>query len=638
VQNSQSILINQNHKVIFMKPLFSKELNRVKELEQLFQSHEEDDFYYQLKLDQYRNTLLTLKRRVSEMKFRVAVIGEFSTGKSTFINALLHQNILPASFKPTTNQVMRIEQGDESLVCISDEPLRNTTLSTDSIIQLASETEKSLDIYTEIPEPMTQFVIYDTPGVNDPSALTEEIIFDLLSQSDIIIFLMRSDSALKETELRFLESLVCKKDLDKFFFVINFQDHLDPEGIKEVRSHVTNSLSKALNYSREQLNEKIMFCSAKQALDQALQNNFNDTHWKNFEELLSVFQRFSKDKKEDLEAAAIHSEIQNIIHECCQDIDVALDILSGKDQVYVENLQKINDEISSFKQRVHKQTLTFRKQIIEQQRILEKNIKQDFNDIKSNITDEIHQMSDEELQDREWIQKKIRRDIEDKITTHMQEFWEGLEIAYKDFDKATAPDLERSIQHIQGFTPGFNYTPIVTGVGLAGVSYAAVSSLLPSLLISGGLSGVAAVAAAFILPSARQAIAKGALTVVNSTAKGIEMLFTGGTKALMNGYDSLQKPVGNLEGSLKRKKYITHIEQTLNRMQMEAINKIDQSIDPDGLCELLIEQKFSQKAELEQRENKRNEISVERDTLMPELEMLNVFKKKLCKEMAEMVL
>jgi len=616
-----------------MKPLFSREMNKITALDQLFQAYEDHDFYHNLQLEKHHMALLSLKDRVAEMKFRVAVIGEFSTGKSSFINALLHQNVLPASFKPTTNQVMRIESGGEQQVCISDEPSHYLPLNKENILQMASETEQPLDIYTEIPEPMSQFVVYDTPGVNDPSALTEEIIFDLLGQSDIVIFLMRSDAALKETELNFLKSLVCKKDLDKFFFVVNFKDHLDAQGIKDVRSHVTRGLAGALNSPRSQLDEKVLFCSAKQALDQVMQSNFRSESWQSFDSLLKCFQHFSQQKKEDLEAAAIHGEIKSMVQQCCQDIDVVLDVLSGKDQAYAENLQKINDEIMSFKQKIQEQSLTFCHKIREQQRTLEDHIKQDFDGLKQNIVHDIQAMSDDELQQSEWMQKMLRRDIDDQVSARLQEFWKNLEGTYGDFDKAIAPDLEQSIKRIQGFDPGFNFTPIVTGIGIAGAGYAAVTTILPWVLWTGGLGGVAAIGVACFVPGMASTIAMGASKVMGSAVKGLGVLFAGGSKALICGYQGLQKPVGNWEGSLKKKKYAEHIILTLNSMQMEAINHIAQSIDPNGLCDAYIEQKFAQKIELEQREQKVSELSQQREALLPHIESLCVFKKKLSKEL-----
>lgn len=45
--------------------------------------------------------------------FRVMVVGEFSNGKSTFLNALMRHKILPAHNEETTSVINRISYNDE---------------------------------------------------------------------------------------------------------------------------------------------------------------------------------------------------------------------------------------------------------------------------------------------------------------------------------------------------------------------------------------------------------------------------------------------------------------------------------------------------------------------------------------------
>ena len=44
---------------------------------------------------------------------KVAITGQFSSGKSTFLNALLSKNILPTGITPVTSKVNYIKYGDE---------------------------------------------------------------------------------------------------------------------------------------------------------------------------------------------------------------------------------------------------------------------------------------------------------------------------------------------------------------------------------------------------------------------------------------------------------------------------------------------------------------------------------------------
>ncbi|MBE0497465.1 MAG: dynamin family protein, partial [Campylobacterales bacterium] len=59
-----------------------------------------------------KEALDALVRRVEE-PMKVAITGQFSSGKSTFLNALLSKNILPTGVTPVTSKVNYIRYGEE---------------------------------------------------------------------------------------------------------------------------------------------------------------------------------------------------------------------------------------------------------------------------------------------------------------------------------------------------------------------------------------------------------------------------------------------------------------------------------------------------------------------------------------------
>ena len=52
-----------------------------------------------------RARLLEIAKDLQELFFLVVVIGEFNAGKSTFVNALLEDNLLPTGVTPTTEMI-----------------------------------------------------------------------------------------------------------------------------------------------------------------------------------------------------------------------------------------------------------------------------------------------------------------------------------------------------------------------------------------------------------------------------------------------------------------------------------------------------------------------------------------------------
>nr|OQX98599.1 MAG: hypothetical protein B6I27_02315 [Erwiniaceae bacterium 4572_131] len=459
-----------------MGKLFEKLLTQIEHYDKIFQLYENTSFYKDLKIEKDKLNLLSLAQKVREIKLRMAFIGEFSSGKSTFLNAILQQNILPASFKPTTNQVMTIEHGDLNSVLIVDEPTSTLPLSQENIIQLACKTEKPLDIITSIPEPMDNFILYDTPGVNDPSALTEDIIFDMLGKSDIVIFLMRAENALKHTELDFLKSLVCQKDVSKFFFIINFADNISQKDAIEVQNHVVRTLSNALSWPKKDIEKRVILYSAKQSLQVIKKQNWGSSEWTRHTNVLNTFAMFAIQKREELNYDAIQYEIGAIVQICCQKLDAALDKIAGKDVEYKEQLHKINEEILNFRNLISENENKFRADIDKRTQKLKDGIGYEFDIIKSDVLKHIQIGEENQIKQPEWIQKFLHRNIEDKIDAQMKKFWNGLEDVYKDFDETISPALEASIKRIQGFHKGFNASPLLLGVGASGAVYMGITT------------------------------------------------------------------------------------------------------------------------------------------------------------------
>jgi ABC-type transport system involved in cytochrome bd biosynthesis fused ATPase/permease subunit len=153
---------------ILTKSLFQMSLEKVNKkiqsLSELFNQNRTFGFYEELNFGRENERLNNIQSQLNAVKFRIAVIGEFSSGKSTFINAILGQKLLPATFKPTTNQVMSIEHHQQKKVMITGFEEKALDLNEDNIIELASHTKNDLKITTSIPPPMDNFIIYGYTG------------------------------------------------------------------------------------------------------------------------------------------------------------------------------------------------------------------------------------------------------------------------------------------------------------------------------------------------------------------------------------------------------------------------------------------------------------------------------------------
>ena len=66
-----------------------------------------------LKMNQIRENLSKLREKIQNETFKVLIVGTFKNGKSTFINSLLGEEVLPAYALPCTAVVNEVKWGQE---------------------------------------------------------------------------------------------------------------------------------------------------------------------------------------------------------------------------------------------------------------------------------------------------------------------------------------------------------------------------------------------------------------------------------------------------------------------------------------------------------------------------------------------
>ncbi|MBI5959594.1 MAG: dynamin family protein, partial [Chloroflexi bacterium] len=178
---------------------------------------------------------------LQDMFFLVVVVGEFNAGKSTFVNALIGDDLLQMGVTPTTDTIELIRWSSKR--------------RQDAAWREAGVVREWLHPNTGGPG----VVIVDTPGTGSVFRKHEEIAKGFLSRSDLVIFLLYAKRALAETERLYLE--LARDYGKKIIVVINQVDLLDKREQKEVRAFVQKQLDELLA-----LRPEIFMVSAKQAL------------------------------------------------------------------------------------------------------------------------------------------------------------------------------------------------------------------------------------------------------------------------------------------------------------------------------------------------------------------------------------
>ena len=608
---------------------------KINTLENIFRQVSHLDYLNKLHFSEDQGNLVDLKARIESHRFEIAVIGEFSTGKSTFINAILNDDILPATYRPTTNQLMRIQHDENnSTVYVdgTDNETDSLPLTKENIKKLDSEIDADgiLVINTSIPSPMDQFVIYDTPGVNDPSSLSEEIVFDLLGKVDVIVFMMRADSALKKTEIDFLQKLVLKKDLGKFFFIINFADTLTQEDAAEVRQLVVNGLGQLLQWPIKALEQQVFLCSAKQVLISNRQKTLESKAETNFfgvhNELLESIQTFSATRYEELITAFAENIMLDVAKNVTDKLSAIIDHAEGKDEGYLQALEQINAEINDFRHQINTSELAFREEIRKKKRALLSKIEEEFGIIREEVKCSIVTSNDLHAGDAAWVQKHIRKLIDDKINLALEDFFIQIKGACENFDLQIIPSLNRSIDKIEGIQKSFDFSSILAGTGVATAGYALFSTVFPWVLGATGIATFGITALSFI-PG--MGIATGAILAsgLKTGVSGMANLISGGSGFIGVTYTGVRDKIHSWVDESDKQRYMIDLDKIIFDMEMALVKQLETTILPEKISAAVIDNKFPLKQEIIAKQ--KQEIVMDRQLLASNIEEMILIRQEI---------
>lgn len=226
--------------------------------------------------------LIDLKKRVENHQFSIVVVGEFSSGKSMFLNALMHKTLLPSFSGEATATVNYLHSKDcapgqvAGIVYYKDgtkdviNALTKDTIETAVSVRGDREGKKiadvvdHVDLYLDSPLLNNGVVLIDSPGLNGTRENHRQITFDEIKRSHVCIYLFNAEHPGEKTDFDALHDIL--KENDNVFYVLNQIDVIhEEEG--ETPEMVIDTIENA--YEKEFPNEhlpEIWPISAKMAL------------------------------------------------------------------------------------------------------------------------------------------------------------------------------------------------------------------------------------------------------------------------------------------------------------------------------------------------------------------------------------
>jgi small GTP-binding protein len=205
-----------------------------------------------------RDVRTTRVPKLDEERFSLVVLGEFNHGKSTFINALLGESLLPVGITPTTAVLAQIRHGTivraeavyESGARRAIDPARlGDWLTVEGGVARRPDATAAGDNLSHVeithPAPLLedQVTIVDTPGVNDINEQRAEITYGYVPRADAVLFLLDAGQILTASERQFLEERILRSSRDRLVFVVTKADLLDPPDLQEALAFARKHLA-----------------------------------------------------------------------------------------------------------------------------------------------------------------------------------------------------------------------------------------------------------------------------------------------------------------------------------------------------------------------------------------------------------
>lgn len=225
---------------------------------------------------------LTIEQRAQDIKkgiFKVLVLGEFNHGKSTLVNAMLGDKMLPVKALPSTAVITVLVHGEQDEIAVYevgqerpriiswDQFAKEFTLTIKD--RLAIQNHQYVDRFQHVeyvqitrshPLLANGLRIIDSPGLAEHISRTR-ITSHYLRQAQAMIFVLDAVQPLSQYEREFINSLG-ETRLNHVFFVVNRIDLLEEE-LNETKTWVQSSLQDYFLSEENRFDEALSFRKTK---------------------------------------------------------------------------------------------------------------------------------------------------------------------------------------------------------------------------------------------------------------------------------------------------------------------------------------------------------------------------------------
>jgi signal recognition particle receptor subunit beta len=296
-----------------------------------------------------RSNALRVEELIAKLQtqtFNLVVFGEFKRGKTTFINALLGQDLLPSAVVPLTSVVTVLHYGPSAQVEVEfldgHREIGTPGILPDYVTEKGNpqNVRQVKVVRVAVPSALLRngLQLVDTPGVGSVYEHNTETTRDFLEQVDGAILLVASDPPISRGECEFLMEM--KPHVARLFVVQNKIDQLRPAEATESLEFTEGVLCDVLGRGEVE----VFPLSAREALEAQLSGDKERLESSGLLRFVEELRRFQAEEQAQTLVASV---VRNAL-EVAEDEQLGLDL---ERQAMTMSLEDIENRFNDFRRR-----------------------------------------------------------------------------------------------------------------------------------------------------------------------------------------------------------------------------------------------------------------------------------------------
>lgn len=194
----------------------------------------------------------SLAERLSAGRFFVACVGQFKRGKSTVLNALVDDRVLPVGVTPVTSAVTILRHGAERRAMVFYAAGPSEAIRVEDVPLYVAEEHNhenargvaAVEVLLPAPILASGLCLVDTPGIGSTFAGNTEATRAFVPHIDAALVVLGADPPISGDELALVLDVMAQ--VPRAIFALNKADRLSPGDVRQAREFTERLVSERL--------------------------------------------------------------------------------------------------------------------------------------------------------------------------------------------------------------------------------------------------------------------------------------------------------------------------------------------------------------------------------------------------------